>query len=71
MIRMPDAIKGQPARMLLQVHDELLFEVPKDAAATLIDTAREVMESAAHPAVHLDVPLTVDAGQGLNWAEAH
>ena len=71
MIRMPEAIAGQPARMLLQVHDELLFEVPKDAVTTLIDTAREVMETAAGPAVHLDVPLTVDAGQGLNWAEAH
>ncbi len=71
MIRMPDAIAGQPARMLLQVHDELLFEVPQDAAQRLIDTARDVMESAAHPAVHLNVPLTVDAGQGLNWAQAH
>ncbi len=71
MIRMPAAIAGQPARMLLQVHDELLFEVPKDSAAALIDTARTVMQGAAHPAVHLDVPLTVDAGQGANWAEAH
>jgi DNA polymerase-1 len=71
MIRMPAAIAGQPARMLLQVHDELLFEVEESAAQTLIDTARDVMEGAAHPAVHLDVPLTVDAGQGANWAEAH
>ncbi|MDQ2095765.1 DNA polymerase I [Rhodalgimonas zhirmunskyi] len=71
MIRMPDAIKGQPAKMLLQVHDELLFEVDEDAADQLIDIAREVMESAAAPAVHLDIPLIVDAGKGANWAEAH
>ena len=39
--------------------------------AAAIDRAREVMEGAAHPAVHLDVALAVDAGQGANWAEAH
>ncbi|NKX46347.1 DNA polymerase I [Roseicyclus persicicus] len=71
MIRMDDAIAGLPARMLLQVHDELLFEVDEGAADALIARAREVMEGAAHPAVHLDVPLVVDAGQGANWAEAH
>ena len=71
MIRMPAAIRDIPAKMLLQVHDELLFEVADDATDTLIATAREVMEGAAHPAVHLAIPLTVDAGQGANWAEAH
>jgi DNA polymerase-1 len=71
MIRMPAAIGGLPAKMLLQVHDELLFEVEEGAADTLIDKARAVMEGAAYPAVHLDVPLVVDAGQGANWAEAH
>lgn len=71
MIRMPAAIDGLPARMLLQVHDELLFEVAEDAADDLIAAAREVMEGAADPAVHIDVPLTVDAGRGVNWAEAH
>ena len=71
MVRMPDAIRGLPARMLLQVHDELLFEVDTGAADDLIAAARKVMEGAAHPAVHLDVPLVVDAGQGANWAEAH
>ncbi|WP_288943772.1 DNA polymerase I [uncultured Roseovarius sp.] len=71
MIRMPDAIQGQPARMLLQVHDELIFEVAEDATGKLIDTAREVMEGAALPAVKVDVPMVVDAGQGANWAEAH
>ena len=71
MIRMPDAIADIPCKMLLQVHDELIFEVTEDAVDRLITTARDVMEGAAHPAVHLDVPLVVDAGQGANWAEAH
>ncbi len=71
MIRMPHAIAGLPAKMLLQVHDELLFEVEEGAVDRLITTAREVMEGAADPAVQLDVKLTVDAGQGANWAEAH
>ncbi len=71
MIRMPAAIEGLPAKMLLQVHDELLFEVQEDATDALIDAAREVMENASDPAVKLDVKLAVDAGQGANWAEAH
>jgi len=71
MIRMPAAIEGLPAKMLLQGHDELLFEVAEDAVDTLIPRAREVMEAAADPAVRLDVPLVVDAGHGMNWAEAH
>ncbi len=71
MIRMPAAIEGLPAKMLLQVHDELIFEVEEAAADRLIEVAREVMQSAPRPAVHLDVPLVVDAGQGANWAEAH
>ena len=71
MVRMPDAIADLPAKMLLQVHDELIFEVDKDAAEETIARARGVMEGAAMPAVKLDVPLVVDAGQGANWAEAH
>jgi len=71
MIRMPDAIDGQPAKMLLQVHDELIFEVAEGGIDKLIDTARDVMEAAASPVVKIDVPLVVDAGQGDNWAEAH
>ncbi|WP_375257702.1 DNA polymerase I [Citreimonas sp.] len=71
MVRMPDAIDGLPARMLLQVHDELLFEVEAGAADDLISAARTVMEGAADPVVKLDVPLVVDAGQGANWAAAH
>ncbi|XDA98527.1 DNA polymerase I [Sulfitobacter sp. LCG007] len=71
MIRMPAAIQGLPAKMLLQVHDELLFEVDEGAADDLADVARGVMEGAADPVVKLDVDLTVDAGKGANWAEAH
>jgi DNA polymerase-1 len=71
MIRMPKALEGLPAQMLLQVHDELLFEVEDAAIDATIARVREVMEGAAEPAVKLDVPLVVDAGQGANWAEAH
>jgi DNA polymerase-1 len=71
MIRMPAAIKDLPAKMLLQVHDELLFEVDASAAEDLIGVARQVMETASDPAVKLDVKLAVDAGQGPNWATAH
>ena len=71
MIRMPAAIAHLPARMLLQVHDELLFEVPEAHVEDTIAAARQVMENAADPAVHLDVKLVVDAGCGSNWAEAH
>lgn len=71
MIRMPDATRDLDAKMLLQVHDELLFEVAEDAVNPLIKIARDIMEGAALPAVHLSVPITVDAGIGANWAEAH
>ncbi|WP_407474073.1 DNA polymerase I [Sulfitobacter sp. PM12] len=71
MIRMPDAIRDLPATMLLQVHDELLFEVEKGAEDDLIAAARQVMENAADPVVKLDVKLDVDAGVGASWAEAH
>jgi DNA polymerase I len=71
MIRMPAVIAGIDAKMLLQVHDELLFEVAEDAAAALIPIARDVMENAADPAVKLSVKLTVEAGKGKSWAEAH
>ncbi|WP_435230314.1 DNA polymerase I [Pseudopelagicola sp. nBUS_20] len=71
MIRMPQAIAHLPAKMLLQVHDELIFEVENAAVEDTIQVAREIMQGAAEPAVKLDVPLIVDAGQGQNWAEAH
>ncbi|MGE4611988.1 MAG: DNA polymerase I [Paracoccaceae bacterium] len=71
MIRVPDAIEHLPAKMLLQVHDELIFEVAKDAVDETIAIVKTVMEQASLPAIKLDVPLVVDAGQGANWAEAH
>ncbi|MGR3483816.1 MAG: DNA polymerase I [Paracoccaceae bacterium] len=71
MIRMPAAIQGIDAKMLLQVHDELLFEVAEGAQDALIAAARAVMEGAAMPVVKFSVPLVVDAGQGATWAEAH
>ncbi len=71
MIRMPAAIENLPCRMLLQVHDELIFEVDESAVDAVTAAARDIMQGAAHPAVHLDVPLIVDAGHGKNWAEAH
>ncbi|MCK0168216.1 DNA polymerase I [Jannaschia sp. S6380] len=71
MVRMEDAIVGLDAKMLLQVHDELLFEVAEADVDALIDRARDVMEGANMPVVDLSVPLVVDAGQGRTWAEAH
>lgn len=69
MVRLPKALAeaGLRSRLLLQVHDELLFEAPAMEAKTLSDTARRVMESAAE----LAVPLVVETGQGLSWADAH
>jgi len=71
MIRMPAAIADLPAKMLLQVHDELLFEVEDSAADDLAKVAKAVMEGAHHPVITLKVPLTVESGKGRNWAEAH
>ncbi|MEP3074002.1 MAG: DNA polymerase, partial [Maricaulis sp.] len=73
MIRMDDALRAAnlDARMLLQVHDELVFEVPEDQADRLIDLASKVMGEACAPAVELSVPLDVDAKAGKSWAEAH
>ncbi len=69
MIRVPPALAAAKltARMLLQVHDELLFEVPDAEMNKTKDVARKVMESAAS----LTVPLVVDTGVGDNWAAAH
>jgi DNA polymerase I len=69
MIRMPDALAaaGLTARMLLQVHDELVFEVPETEAAATRELVKREMESVAR----LSVPLVVDTGIGANWDEAH
>jgi DNA polymerase-1 len=74
MIRMESALadaKLETARMLLQVHDELVFEVSEREADALIKTARSVMEGAAAPAVHFTVPIHVDAKAAANWEAAH
>jgi DNA polymerase-1 len=59
------------AQMLLQVHDELIFEVPEDEVKDTITVVKSVMEDAPHPAVSLHVPLQVDARAAVNWDEAH
>ena len=73
MIRLPGALKqaGLKARMLLQVHDELLFEVPDAETSATAELVRQVMEQAPAPAQHIAVPLIAEAGIGDNWAEAH
>jgi DNA polymerase-1 len=71
MIRMERATAGLPARMLLSVHDELLFEVDAGAEDALVEAARAVMAEASLPSVSLSVPLVVEAGRGPNWAAAH
>jgi DNA polymerase-1 len=73
MVRIPKALEeaGLSARMLLQVHDELLFEVPEKQLDETSAVVRQVMEGAASPAVQLSVPLVADAGTGATWAEAH
>jgi DNA polymerase-1 len=73
MIRMEAELEATrlSAKMLLQVHDELIFEVPEKEVKDTIVIVRNVMESAPHPAVSLHVPLQVDARAADNWDEAH
>ncbi|NOJ39945.1 DNA polymerase I [Bradyrhizobium australiense] len=73
MIRMEDALaeKKLSAQMLLQVHDELIFEVPDDEVAATLPVVQHVMQDAPFPAVALSVPLQVDARAANNWDEAH
>ena len=73
MVRMMPALKaaGSPARMLLQVHDELIFECPREAAEEAIMLIKSVMEGAAQPKLDLNVPLIADANMGMSWDEAH
>lgn len=69
MIAVPGALldTGLKTRMLLQVHDELIFEAPEDETEKAVKVIRDVMENAAH----LSVPLIADAGIGDSWADAH
>ena len=69
MVAIPPAlsIAGLEAKMLLQVHDELIFDVPEGEVEETTALVKKVMEGAAH----LSIPLIVDAGIGDSWAEAH
>ncbi|MEM6535355.1 MAG: DNA polymerase I [Pseudomonadota bacterium] len=73
MIRMPGALEaaGLNAKMLLQVHDELIFECPQNEADAVIDVVKATMEKAPLPALDLSVPLVVEAAAGQSWAEVH
>jgi DNA polymerase I len=73
MIRMEDALaeKKLSAQMLLQVHDELIFEVPDDEVSATLPVVQHTMQDAPFPAVLLSVPLHVDARAANNWDEAH
>jgi DNA polymerase-1 len=73
MVRMDDALADAKlsARMLLQVHDELVFECPDDEVEATLPVVRRVMEEAPLPLVKLQVPLAVDARAAQNWDAAH
>jgi DNA polymerase-1 len=74
MSRMTGALSDaglSEVRMLLQVHDELLFEVPEGKEEVAAAVVRTVMSKAAEPAMTLDVPLDVEVGWGANWGAAH
>jgi DNA polymerase I len=73
MVRMDAALakKKLSAQMLLQVHDELVFEVPDDEVEATLPVVKKVMEDAPMPALSLAVPLAVDARAAHNWDEAH
>ncbi len=73
MAKIPGALSdaGLKTRMLLQVHDELVFEAPAAEVETAAALVKRVMENAPLPAVALSIPLTVDARAGRTWAEAH
>ena len=73
MIRMQQKITVAklPLKMLLQVHDELVFECPKDEAEKMLDIVVQIMEDRTSLAVPFTVALEVDAKIGSNWLEAH
>ncbi|MFC7536199.1 DNA polymerase I [Sphingomonas sp. GCM10030256] len=74
MARMDEALAGAglvDVRMLLQVHDELVFEVPEGREEAAAEVVRQVMAEAAEPAVKLTVPLDVEVGWGAHWGAAH
>jgi DNA polymerase-1 len=73
MVRLPSALEeaGLKARMLLQVHDELIFEAPEKDVAKASKLIKQVMEKASLPAVEISVPLVVEARAADNWDAAH
>jgi DNA polymerase-1 len=73
MVRMEAGLQKEKlsARMLLQVHDELVFEVPEDEVEKTLPVVKKVMEDAPMPALSLSVPLRVDARAANNWDDAH
>ena len=73
MIRMPGALSaaGLRATMLLQVHDELIFEVPEAEIEATTVLVKQVMETACTPTLTLSIPLTADAGVADSWMDAH
>src|SRR5438552_17057688 len=73
MVRIEDALaeKKLSAQMLLQVHDELIFEVPDNEVTATLPVVQHVMQDAPFPAVLLSLPLQVDARSANNWDEAH
>ena len=73
MVRMEPALKKArlSAQMLLQVHDELIFEVPEEEVEKTLPVVARVMADAPHPAISLSIPLHVDARAADNWDEAH
>ena len=73
MVRIPPALKmaGIKADMLLQVHDELIFETQADGADEAVKHITRIMEAAAMPVVNLTVPLVAEAGIADSWADAH
>ena len=73
MVRMEEALAKAKlsARMLLQVHDELVFEAPDDEVEATLPVVTKVMIDAPEPALKLHVPLQVDARAAQNWDEAH
>ena len=74
MARMPGALAEAglgDVKMLLQVHDELVFELAPDQVEAASEVIRTTMAGAAMPAVHLKVPLDVEIGTGASWGAAH
>ena len=73
MVRMPAALAEERlgTNMLLQVHDELVFEAKEDEAEKSVAVIKKVMENAAKPTLDLQVPLIVEANIGNSWDEAH